>query len=68
MSSDQRISSEFRDKGKYLGKIKPKGRLCNELETNQSTIVGKLASGEKKKVRQKQKGVNQSRNEPSKLT
>lgn len=33
---------EFRDKGfwllsmyfKYLGKIKPKGRLCNELETN----------------------------------
>lgn len=56
MSSDQRISSEFRDKGKYLGKIKPKGRLCNELETNQSTIVGKLASGEKKKLDKNKKG------------
>lgn len=56
MSSDQRISSEFRDKGKYLGKIKPKGRLCNDLETNQSTIVGKLASGEKKKLDKNKKG------------
>lgn len=55
MSSDQRISSEFRDKGKYLGKIKPKGRLCNDLETNQSTIVGKLANGEKKKSQTKTK-------------